>query len=98
MFINPEIAETRGISDIGSSYASLESVFFFDVSIIDSDSFFDGVRGMDGVMDTSIKISDSSTLDFLEICFFISDFFILSIRSWRVRIFSKTHLSSLRSW
>ena len=58
MFINPEMVETKGISEIGSSYASFGTEPFFDVSMIDSDSFFEGDSGIEGVVDASMKISD----------------------------------------
>lgn len=65
MFINPEIAETTGISEIGISFAD-NFPFSLEVKIIDFDSFFDGARGIEGVTELSIKISFSSILDFFE--------------------------------
>ena len=47
-----DIEETSGISDIGISLA----IVFLDsflVSMIDFDSFFDGVKGIDEVVDVS---------------------------------------------
>ena len=63
--MNPEIAETAGISEISISFAE-DFPFSFVIKIIDFDSFLDGVRGIDGVTELSTKISFSSTFDFLE--------------------------------
>ena len=58
------MADTNGISEIGSSYASFGPVPLDDVRMIDWDSFFEGVRGIDGVFDMSTKTSASLTLAF----------------------------------
>ncbi len=54
--MNPEIAETAGISEISISFAE-DFPFSFVIKIIDFDSFLDGVRGIDGVAELSTKIS-----------------------------------------
>ena len=41
MFIKPEMAETTGISEIGSSFADTLP-FSVEINVIDFDSFFDG--------------------------------------------------------
>ena len=60
-----DIEETSGISDIGISLA----IVFLDsflVSMIDFDSFFDGVKGIDEVVDVSMNIWFGLILDFLQ--------------------------------
>ena len=66
MFIKPEMAETTGISEIGSSFADILP-FSVEINVIDFDSFFDGANGIEGVTELSTNISFSSTCDFLEI-------------------------------
>lgn len=46
--MNPEIAETTGISEIGISFAE-DFVPSLVIKMIDFDSFFDGASGIDGV-------------------------------------------------
>ena len=61
-----DIEETSGISDIGISLA----IVFLDsflVSMIDFDSFFDGVKGIDEVVDVSMNIWFGLILDFFAI-------------------------------
>lgn len=64
--MNPEIAETTGISEMGISFAE-DFAPSLVIKMIDFDSFFDGASGIEGVTELSTKISFSSTLDFLEI-------------------------------
>ncbi|MCG8338268.1 MAG: hypothetical protein MJE63_27495 [Proteobacteria bacterium] len=59
--MNPEIAETRGISEIGIFFAE-DRPLSFEIKIIDLDSFLDGARGIDGVTELSTNILLSSTL------------------------------------
>ena len=66
MFMKPEIAETKGIWEIGISFAD-DFPSSLEINTIDFDSFFDGANGMDGVTELSTNISFSSILDFLEI-------------------------------
>ena len=66
MFIKPEIAETKGIWEIGISFAD-DFPSSLEINTIDFDSFFDGANGIDGVTELSTNISFSSILDFLEI-------------------------------
>jgi len=85
--MNPEIAETTGISEIGISFAE-DFPFSFVIKIIDFDSFFDGARGIDGVTELSTKISFSSTLDFLE----------MEVLSSSVRVFFQVSSASQDSF
>ncbi len=62
--MNPDIAETTGISEIGISFAE-DFPCSFVIKIIDFDSFLEGASGIDGVTELSTKISFSSIFDFL---------------------------------
>ena len=66
MFIKPEIAETKGIWEIGISFTD-DFPSSLEINTIDFDSFFDGANGIDGVTELSTNISFSLILDFLEI-------------------------------
>ena len=52
MFIKPEMAETTGISEIGSSFADAFP-FSVEINVIYFDSFFDGASGIEGVTELS---------------------------------------------
>ena len=88
--MNPEIAETTGISEIGISFAD-DLPFSFVIRIIDFDSFLDGARGMEGVTELSTKISFSSTFDFLEMSSRSSLVLVFFKLVLLVNILSKTH-------
>ena len=91
--MNPEIAETTGISEIGISFAD-DFPFSEEIKIIDFDSFFDGARGIEGVTELSTKISFSSILDFLESSILSSSVRVFFKFVWLVRILSNTHFSN----
>ena len=55
MFMTLDMEDTRGISDIGISFAIVFLTSFL-VSMIDFDSFLDGVSGIDDVVDVSMNI------------------------------------------
>ena len=55
MFITLDMEDTRGISEIGISFAIVFLASFL-VRMIDFDSFLDGVSGIDDVVDVSMKI------------------------------------------
>ena len=83
MFINPEMAETTGISEIGISFAD-DFPPSFVIKTIDFDSFLDGASGIEGVTELSTKISFSSILDFLEssiLSSFVRGFFQIRLTS-----------------
>ena len=77
--MNPDIAETTGIFEMGISCAC-DLPFSCVIRIICFDSFLDGARGIEGVTELSTKISFSSTLDFLERDDLISFVFVFSKR------------------
>ena len=54
IFIFPDIEDTKGIFEIGICSVVIFFASFF-TSIIDLDSFFDGVRGIECVVDVSRK-------------------------------------------
>ena len=56
--MNPDMAETTGISEIGISFAD-DFPPSLEIKTIDFDSFFDGASGIDGVTELSTKISFS---------------------------------------
>ena len=55
MFMTLDMEDTRGISDIGISFAIVFLTCFL-VRMTYFDSFLDGVSGMDDVVDVSMKI------------------------------------------
>ena len=87
MFIKPDIVETKGIWEIGISFAEILFPSFL-TRINDFDSFFEGAKGIEGVIELSTKISFSLTLDLFDSCFFRLDVLILEIWSFVVRILS----------
>ena len=91
--MNPEIAETAGISEISISFAENFPLSFV-IKIIDLDSFLDGVSGIDGVTELSTKISFSSTLDFLEIEVLSSSVRVFFKLVLLVKILSNTHFNN----
>ena len=63
MFIFPDIEDTKGIFEIGIC----SDVIFFDsffTSIIDLDSFLDGVKGIECVVEVSRKTWPVLAFDF----------------------------------
>ncbi len=91
--MNPEIAETPGISEIGISFAE-DFPFLFVIKIIDFDSFLDGARGIDGVTELSTKISFSSTFYFLDMEVLSSSVRVFFKLVLLVKILSNTHFSN----